>query len=155
MTELTRVELLHWPDRIEHWIRFGRHVREDILDRRRRNLWFAAGTRFAYVRWAANEHGTLVSRIDIVRACGPGEPLTTVPGIAPGGEVLLRLSAWPKVQQVLHAIDAVDALGIDPAAACPDHWRHVHNRIVSGTRPRPYTRARHRAWLKRREIESC
>ena len=43
-----------------------------------------------------------------------------------------------------------------PAAgdAAPDHWRHVHNRIAAGQRPRDYTRERHRAWLKRRELLS-
>ena len=76
-----------------------------------------------------------------------------MPGVTPGGEVLLRLSGWPKVERVIQAIDQVEALGIDPADACPDHWRHVHNRIAAGQAPRPYTLERHRAWLKRREIE--
>ena len=42
----------------------------------------------------------------------------------------------------------------DPADACPDHWRHVQNRLASGDAPRPYTRERHRAWLLRRRIEA-
>jgi hypothetical protein len=66
----------------------------------------------------------------------------------------LRLSGWPKVERVLQAIDAVEQLGINPADACPDHWRHVQNRLASGDAPRPYTRARHRAWLLRRRIEA-
>jgi hypothetical protein len=152
VTERTRVELLHLENRIERWIRFGRHVEEEILDRRRRALWFDAGRVFAFVRWAANDYGTAVSRIDILRAVAVGEPLTTVPGVTPGGEVLLRLSGWPKVERVLHAIDQVEALGIDPADACPDHWRHVHNRFSAGDEPRAYTRERHRAWSLRREI---
>ena len=40
---------------------------------------------------------------------------------------------------MLQAIDAVEALGIDPADAAPDHWRHVHNRLAAGHEPRPYT----------------
>ena len=63
----------------------------------------------------------------------------------------LRLA---KVERVLQAIDAVEQLGIDPADACPDHWRHVQNRLASGDAPRPYTRERHRAWLLRRRIEA-
>ena len=55
---------------------------------------------------------------------------------------------------MLQEIDAVEQLGIDPADACPDHWRHVHNRLASGDAPRPYTRERHRAWLLRRRIEA-
>ena len=53
---------------------------------------------------------------------------------------------------MLQAIDAVEALGIDPADAAPDHWRHVHNRLAAGDEPRPYSREQHRAWLLRRRI---
>ena len=151
---LTHVELIWLEKRIEHWIRFGRDVAEQILDRRRRILSFAPNSVFAYVRWAANDFGTVVSRIDILRAVGPGEAFSTVAYVRPGGEILLRLSGWPKVERVLQAIDAVEQLGIDPADACPDHWRHVQNRLASGDAPRPYTRERHCAWLLRRRIEA-
>jgi hypothetical protein len=151
---LTHVELIWLEKRIEHWIRFGRDVAEQILDRRRRILSFAPNSVFAYVRWAANDYGTVVSRIDILRAVGPGEAFSTVAYVRPGGEILLRLSGWPKVERVLQAIDAVEQLGIDPADACPDHWRHVQNRLASGNAPRPYTRERHCAWLLRRRIEA-
>jgi hypothetical protein len=149
---LTRVELTWIEKRIEHWIRFGRDIEETILDRRRRVLGFAPGSPFAFVRWAANDFGTVVSRIDILRAVAPGEPYQTVPFVRPGGEILLRLNGWPKVSQVLNVIDAVEALGVDPADAAADYWRHVHNRLTSGETPRPYTRDQHRAWLRRRSI---
>ena len=151
MSGRTRVELLHLEGRIERWIRFGQHVEEEILDRRRRALWFAPGQVFAFVRWAANDYGTAVSRIDILRAVATGEACTTVPGVAPGGEVLLRLSGWPKVERVLHAIDAFDAIELPPEDACPNHWRHVSHRLAAGLEPRPYTAERHRAWLLREE----
>ena len=44
MSKRTRVELLHLEGRIERWIRFGRIAEEEILDRRRRALWFEAGS---------------------------------------------------------------------------------------------------------------
>jgi len=152
MTGLCQVELLWIEGKIERWIRFGRIAHEQVLDRRRRVVAFAPGSVFAFVRWASNDYGTLVSRIDILRACSPGEPCSTVPGVTPGGEVLLRISGWPKVERVLAAIDAVEALGIAPEDACPDHWRHVHNRISAGQAPTPYARGRHRAWILRREM---
>ena len=154
MTALTRIELLHIDGKIERWIRFGRQEKEEIFDRSRRALWFAPGSVFAFVRWAGGDYGTLVSRIDILRACKPGEPLTTVPGVTPGAECLLRISGWPKVEQVLAAIDQVEALNIDPVDACPDHWRHVHNRISASVAARAYARARHRAWLLRRRVDA-
>ena len=150
---MTHVELTWIEKRIEHWIRFGRVARDEIIDRRRRVVSFRPGAVFAFVRWAANDYGTIISRIDVVRAVAADEPFTTLPFVRPGGDILLTIEGWPKVSQVLAAIDATDAAGIDPCDAAPDHWRHVHNRIAAGHRPRPYTLERHRAWLKRREIE--
>ena len=154
MKALTEVELYWLEGRIERWIRFGRDVEERIIDRRRRVLSFAPGTVFAFVRWASNDHGTVVSRIDILHAVERGEACSTIPCVTPGGEVLLRSFGWPKVERVLKAIDAVDALGVDPTDADPNHWRHVHNRLSAGQEPRPYTRERHRAWLMRLRIEA-
>lgn len=151
---LTRVELTWLEGRIEHWIRFGRDVGETILDRRRRVLSFAPGSIFAFVRWASNDFGTVISRIDIVRAVSHGEPYQTLPFVRPGGVILLRISGWPKVERVLKAIDAIEALGIDSADAAPDHWRHIHNRLIAGYEPRPYNRDQHRAWLLRRRLPS-
>lgn len=152
MSALTRVELLWLEKRVERWIRFGRIAEETILDRRRRVVSFAPGAVFAFVRWAAGEHGTIVSRIDILRAVAPGEACSTIPFVTPGGELLLRLSGWPKVEAALTAIDAVERAGVDPADACPDHWRHVMNRLSAGETPRAYSLDRHRAWLKRRRV---
>ena len=149
----TLVELTFEKRKVEYWIRFGRKSFEQIIDRRRSVVGFAPGSVFAFVRWASGEHGTVVSRIDIVRAIGRGEPFQTLPFVRPGGEILLRLDSWPKVQRALAAIDAVDALGLDPADASPDHWRHVHNRMSAGHEPRAYTIERHQAWLKRLECE--
>lgn len=68
------------------------------------------------------------------------------------GEPLLRLSGWPKVERVLQIVDAIEALGIDPADVAPDYWHHVHNRVSVNEVPRAYTRSRHQAWLHRRRI---
>ena len=148
----TDVELIWIEKRIEHWIRFGRDVAERIVDRRRRVLSFAPGTILAYVRWASNDFGTVVSRIDILRTVQPGEAFSTIGYVRPGGEILLRQSGWPRVERVLRVIDAVEAIGVDAADAAPDHWRHVHNRLTAGDEPRAYTHEQHVAWLKRRRI---
>jgi hypothetical protein len=74
--------------------------------------------------------------------------------VRPGGEILLRASGWARVERVLQAIDVIEQLGIDAADACPDHWRHVHNRIVAGEMPRPYSWEQHKAWLMRRKVDA-
>jgi hypothetical protein len=99
MNDLTIVELTWIEKRIERWIRFGKIVEDQFLDRRRRIVGFAPGSVFAFVRWASNDYGTIVSRIDILRALVAGEPYSTVPYVKPGGEILLRLTGWPKVEQ--------------------------------------------------------
>ena len=154
VSELTHVELTWLKKRIENWIRFGRTVEEHVIDRQHRVVSFAADSIFAFVRWASNDYGTIVSRIDILRAVQPSERYATVPFVRPGGESLLRIAGWPKVEKVLQAIDGVETLGIDPADAAPEHWRHIHNRLLAGELPRPYTRRRHRAWLHRRKLWS-
>jgi hypothetical protein len=149
---LTTVDLVWEEGRREHWIRFGRAAGEVILDRRSRRLTYAPGTVLALVRWASNDIGTKLSRIDILRAVGAGEGFSTIPGVQPGGDSLLRLSGWPKVKAAFDVIDAVEDLGVAPAEAAPDYWRHVHHRLLTGMTPDPYALPRHRAWRLRQDI---
>jgi hypothetical protein len=72
--------------------------------------------------------------------------------VRPGGEGLLRLAGWSKVEKALQAIGAVEALGIDPVDAAPERWQHIHNRLSVGERPRAYTLPRHQVWLRRQKV---
>jgi hypothetical protein len=150
--ELTHVDLLWIRQHVENRIRFGRIGQQHVIDGHWRVVSFAAGSIFALLRWAGNVHGTVQSRIDILRAVAPGEPYITVPDVRPGGDSLLHISGWPRVEKVLQAIDAVEALGIDPADVAPGYWQHVHNRLSVGDRPRSYTQSQHQAWLQRKRV---
>jgi len=150
--DLTRVELTWVEKKVEYWIRFGHEAGTQILDRNRRIVSFRPGAVFAFVRWAANDYGTVISRIDILRAVAPGCAYQTLPFVRPGGEILLKAESWPKVEDVLRHVDAIEALGVDPAEADHDHWRHVAHWMNAGETPHPYTTERHQAWLLRREI---
>jgi hypothetical protein len=152
--ELTHVDLLWIRQRVENRIRFGRTEQQHVIDHHWRVVSFSSGSIFAFVRWAANAYGTVMSRIDILRAVAPDERYVTVPDVHPGGDSLLRTWGWPRVEKVIQAIEAVEALGIDPADVAPDYWRHVHNRLSVGARPQPYTRSRHHAWLRRKQVMS-
>ncbi|MEM9063497.1 MAG: DUF2840 domain-containing protein [Pseudomonadota bacterium] len=148
----TFVHLTWIEGHVERWIRFGRIAGETVLTGSEKRVAFAPGAVFALVRWSSNDYGTVESRIDILRAVRAQDPCSTVPCVTPGGELLLRLSGWPKVEAVLRSIDTVESYGIAPEEVCPDHWRHVHNRLTAALEPRAYTPARHAAWLKRRMI---
>lgn len=150
--DLTRVELTWVEKKIEFWIRFGHEAEFQIVDRSHRIVSFRPKTVFAFVRWASNDYGTIISRIDILRAVAPGDTYQTLPFVRPGGEILLRIEGWPKVEDVLRHVDAIESLGIDPAEVGPDHWRHVAHWMNAGEAPHPYTYERHQAWLRRREI---
>ncbi|MFN8680324.1 DUF2840 domain-containing protein [Paracoccus sp. P2] len=152
LADLTRVDLTWIEGRTEYWIRFGQEAGSQILDNNRRHVFFRPGTIFAFVRWAANDFGTIMSRLHILRGVAPGEPCQTLPCVCPGGEILLKIDGWPKVESVLRHIDGIEAGGIDLAEVDPDHWWHVGHWMSAGEAPRPYTAARHRAWLRRREI---
>lgn len=149
---MTRVELIWLEKQTEFRIRFGNGAGEQVLDRSRRVVFFMPGSVFAFVRWAANDYGTVLSRIDIVRAIAPGSACQTLPFVRPGGEILLKIEDWPKVEEVLRHVDAIEGLGIDPTEVDPDHWRHVAHWMKAGEAPRRYTAERHAAWLRRREI---
>lgn len=146
----TDVDLAWWRGRIEEWLRFGAPAREILHDRRRRTLVFAPGAVFARVRWTGGDYGTTSSALEILRAPHPGQAHVTLPGVRPGGEPLALVVGWTRVQRALAAIDAIEAAGFPAVAVAPDHWRHVHNRLVAGLAPRAYDARRHHAWILRR-----
>ncbi len=152
--DMTRVELIWLEQQTEFWIRFGNGVGEQVLDRSRRVVFFMPGSVFAFVRWAANDYGTVVSRIDIVRTIAPGSAYQTLPFVRPGGEILLKIEGWHKVEDVLRHVDAIEGLGINPAEVDPDHWRHVAHWMRASEAPRAYTAKRHEAWLRRRRVSA-
>jgi hypothetical protein len=153
MSDLTQVEIVWLKQRIENYIRFGNIAGKRIVDRNRRVVSFAPGSMFAFVRWTANDYGTIASRLDILRAVRPGERCSTVAHVRPGAEILLTATGWPRVEQALKIVDAIEALGIDPTEVSPDYWRHAHSRFAAREALRPYTRQRHRAWMLRRAVE--
>jgi Protein of unknown function (DUF2840) len=150
---LTEVELAWIEKRMEHWLRFGKHVAERIIDAQRRVVSFAPGSVFAFVRWQSNDFGTVYSRIDIVRAIAPSEAHQPLPFVRPGGDILLHVEGLSKVERVLRIIDAIDLAQMDPAEVSPDYWTEVHNRLAARFEPRRYSFTRHNAWLARREAD--
>ena len=81
----TLVELTFQKKKVERWIRFGHKSFEQIIDRRRSIVGFAPESIFSFVRWASNDYGTIVSRLDILRAIGRGESDPKASNLSEGG----------------------------------------------------------------------
>lgn len=146
------VEIVWIEGRINHWVRFGHWRTERVHSRSHRTVSFAIGAVFGYLRWQANDYGTIVASFAVIRVTEPHQVLSTHSGVRPGGELLLCVQGWTRVQRVLEAIDQIEASRLDPAGIAPDYWRHLHNRIETGQPFRRYTREQHRAWELRRSI---
>lgn len=100
-TNLTHVELTWLERRTEQWIRFGRIAEERVPTRSTRVVSFAPGNLFAFIRWASNDFGAIISRVDILRTVAPGEPYTTLRFVRPGGEIVLQIVGWRNVSRVV------------------------------------------------------
>jgi hypothetical protein len=144
--DLTHVELTIVPKKVEHWLRFGDPIERTVINRIRTVASFKPGQVFAFVRWACRNNETIISRLDIVRTVDRGEAYQTLPFVRPGGEILLRVDNWSKVEKVFQAIDAIQSIGIYPPDVSPAYWRHVHNRLAANQEPRQYSQTQHRAW---------
>lgn len=128
---LTHV-MLSWPQgQRTHWLRFGKPVSSYTGDGGRRVESYAPGQVFALVRCAGPDHGTALSHLAIVRAVPRGMPVTRLPFVDPGGEILLAVQGWRRVARVLAVIDAIEALGLAPQEVVPDHWRQIHDRLAA------------------------
>lgn len=146
-TPLTRVSLAFVEHRINLYLRFGHPVCEQRLDRWRRSAIFTPAAVFCRVRWESNDYGTTRWQLMVLQACTPLDDIQRIAGIQPGARLLLCAEGELQVQSVLPQIDAIETLGIDPAAVSPAYWRTLGNRLTAH-RPLPgYTAERHAAYL--------
>lgn len=146
-TPLTRVSLAFVEHRINLYLRFGHPLRELRLDRWRRCAIFTPAAVFCRVRWESNDYGTTRWQLMVLQACTPLDAVQRIAGIQPGARLLLCAEGERQVQSVLPQIDAIEVLGIDPAAVSPAYWRTLGNRM-SARLPLPvYTVERHAAYL--------
>lgn len=131
----TLVEIVFYPQRINHRLRFGAPIETAVIDRRRSLAFFAPGACFAYVRWRANEYGTQQWAIYIVRAGAPGERLQRVAGLRPGGDLLGVFVGAAAAKRFLQHADALEARGVDLADLSPAFWRQAQMRLPLRSAP--------------------
>ena len=144
-----RVSLAFVEHRVNVWLRFGQPVRETVLDRWRRVATFEPNAVCCRVKWIGNDYGTALWQLMVLQAPMPHDGAQRVAGIAPGARILLRADGEPQVKAVLEVIDAIEALGIEPAAVAATYWRTVANRLAARQPLPDYTTERHEAHLAR------
>ena len=146
-TLLTRVSLAFVERRINLYLRFGHPVRELRLDHWRRCAMFLPAALFCRVRWESNDYGTTRWQLMVLQAGTPLDAVQRIAGIRPGACLLLCAERERKVRSVLQQIDAIEALGVDPAVTSPAYWHKLGNRL-SANMPLPaYTTERHAAYM--------
>ena len=149
---LTRVSLAYLEARIDIYLRFGEPPRTIRLDRWRRVALFLPGAVFCRIRWHANDYGTVRWQLMVMQACTPLDAAQRIPGVLPGARLLLHTEGEPAVRAVLAQIDAIEALGIAPAAVSPAYWCTLGNRLAARSPLPAYTTERHAAWLTGRAL---
>ena len=146
-TPLTRVALAYVDQRIDIYLRFGEPARTIRHDRWRRVAVFLPGAVFCRIRWQSNDFGTIRWQLMVMQAGTPLDGAQRIPGVQPGAHLLLHTESDKNVRAVLQRIDAIEAMGIAPAAASPAYWRTLANRLAARLSPPEYTAERHAAWL--------
>jgi len=152
-TSLTRVSLIHVPQRVQVYLRFGDPVRITRLDPKGRIAVFLPGAIFCRVRWQANEYGTVSWQLTVMQGCTQRDAVQRIAGVVPGARLLLHATGKPAVRMVLPLIDAIEAQGIDPTTVSPAYWRMLNNRLAARLAMPVYTAERHSAWLTRRGLQ--
>lgn len=109
-----RVSLAFVDQQVNLWLRFGRPIREVVLDRWRRVAVFEAGTVCCRVKWIADAYGTAVWQLMVLQAGSPVDGIQRIAGVAPGARILMRAEGERQVKAVLAVIDAIEASGVDP-----------------------------------------
>jgi len=134
------------------YLRFGEPARTVTLDHWRRCAIFLPGAMFCRMLWQANDYGTTRWQLMVMQACTPFDALQRLSGVQPGARLLLKAEGKQAVQAVLQRIDAIEALGIVPAATSLAYWSTLGNRLAARSPLPEYSMERHAAWMAGREL---
>lgn len=148
-----QVSLAFVEHRVNVRLRFGRPVRETVLNRWRRVAVFEPGAVCCRVKWIANDYGTALWQVMVLQAAMPFGDAQRVAGVVPGARILLRADGEWQVKAVLAVIDAIEQSGIDPCTVAVTYWRTVGNRLAA-CQPLPeYTPEGHAAHIARGALQ--
>lgn len=144
-----QVSLAFVDQRVNVWLRFGKPVRETVVNRWRRVAVFESGAVCCRVKWIANDYGIALWQLMVLQAPTLFDGAQRIAGVMPGARILLRAEGAPQVKAVLAVIDAMKRPGIDPCAVALTYWGAVGN-CLAARQPLPeYTAEWHAAHIAR------
>ena len=148
-----QVSLAFVDQRVNVWLRFGKPVRETVLNHWRRVAVFEPGAVCCRVKWIANDYGTALWQLMVLQAPMPFDGAQRVAGVVPGARILLRADGELQVKAVLVVIDSIETLGVDPCTVAVTYWRAVGNRLAAHQPLPEYTAERHAAHIARGALQ--
>jgi len=148
-----RVSLAFVEQRVKVWLRFGKPVRETVLNRWRRVAVFEPGAVCCRVKWIANDYGTVLWQLVVLQAPTQFDGAQRIAGVVPGARILLRAEGELQVKAVLVDMDGIEAFGIDPVTVAVPYWRMIGNRLVAHQPLPEYTPERHAAHIARGALQ--
>jgi len=151
-TPLTRISLVYIEPHFKLYLRFGEPAQTFRIDRWRHYAVFLPSAIFCRIRWQANDYGTVRWQLMVMQAYTPLDAMQRIPGVSPGALLLLHAEGDKQVRAVLERIDAIETLGIAPAAISLAYWRTLANRLAARLPLPEYTAQRHAAWLARKGL---
>ncbi|WP_026941033.1 DUF2840 domain-containing protein [Hellea balneolensis] len=127
---ITHVQIHFVKDIINHRLLFGDPVEIIKLDRFRRLAVFKPQSIFGYIRWRANNFGTIDWKLYVVKS-GTEGLMTQVRGISPAVKLLVSVSGRDPMKRGLAVMDDIKAQSKNGLIGVPEsYWQAVHTSLL-------------------------
>ena len=130
MTMLTHVQIHFVKDIINHRLLFGEPYELITLDRFRRLAVFTPNEIFGYIRWRANQYGTVEWRLFVVKS-GVAGHMTQIQGISPAVKILISVSGRNGMKRALSTLDVLKENTKNGLQGVPEsYWKVVQSALI-------------------------
>lgn len=127
---LTHVQIHFVKDIVNHRLLFGEPIETIKLDRFRRLAVFEPQSIFGYIRWRANNFGTIDWKLYVAKTGGDGL-MTQVRGISPAVKLLVSVSGRDPMKRALPVLDDIKAKSNTGLIGVPEsYWQAVHTSLL-------------------------
>lgn len=136
----TVVQLHFVRGMINHRLRFGQPETQTKLDKFRSLASFSSGSIFGYIRWRANDYGTIDWRVYVLKAQNDGLSSEII-GITPAVKILVSVQGKPAVKRCFAALDRLEKEAGGTLECVPEsYWPLFNNALLLRKSPRKLPR---------------